>query len=217
LWGRVVSSVISVLVQSAIVTEERPGGMSRSDADAWWAALALPARPSFPGTPAPAEIRGLIKEAIGPSLPRLMNWIATASLDDLLELTPPSAVIPESPDSGFPDDELDAQYSWAVDHFSSTFYSEWSTSSLHYAYRWLSGHEIPPCNPDLMSDRRIDSAKLNAEIARRAASRKTRPPRRPMRHRYLRANDIVKLLRSLSLRLLKSLTTVIFGIISASA
>ncbi len=125
-----------------------------------------------------------------PRLPRLMNWIATASLDDLLELTPPSAIIPESPDSSFPNDELDAQYSWAVDRFSSTFYSEWSTSSLHYAYRWLSGHATPPCNPDLMSDKMVDSSKLNAEIARRAASRKTKPPRKP-RIDALLANEMV--------------------------
>lgn len=165
----VASTIINVLARSTLADQERPGGMSRADADAWWAALDLPARPMFSDTPTPAEVRGLMEEVIRPSLPRIMSWIATASINELLEVTPPPAVIPADLDSGFPDEELQAQYAWAVDHFSSTFYTEWSTSSLYYAYRWLSGHEIPPCNPDLMSDRRIDDSKLNAEIARRAA------------------------------------------------
>ncbi len=196
MWDTVASSVVTVLTQSAVVSQDRPGGMSRSDADAWWAALDLAPRPSFSDTPAPAEVHTMLTEIVLPSMPRLMNWISAASIDDLLDLAAPSDVISDDPRSENLDDELHAQYAWAVDHFSSTFYSEWSTSSLHCAYRWLSGHEIPPCRPELMNDRRIDPAQLNAEIARRAATRRNQPARRP-RIDTLLANEMVHYATSL--------------------
>jgi hypothetical protein len=153
--------------------------MSRSDADAWWHALDLPPRPVFSETPAAAETFTLVRRTIAPNARRILNWVATASIEDLLELTPPTTII-EAPSGDTSSDRvLQDQYGWAVDHFSSTFYSEWSTTSLHYAYRWLSGREIPPCNPELMNDRRLDSAKLNAEIARRAVTQGMRRPSEP--------------------------------------
>lgn len=170
------ASVMTVLTRSTVQSEERPGGLSRSDADKWWDALSLPPRPTFRDTPNPTEIRDLITRVIQPRIPRIINWIATeASVDDLLELTPPSSVLPESSDNGLLTSDLHDQYAWAIDHFSSTFYSQWSTSSLHYAHRWLAGHELPPCAPELMQDRRVDATLLNAEIARRAATQKRRP------------------------------------------
>lgn len=179
MWATVASSIITVLAQSAIVGQDQPGGMSRSEADAWWTALDIASRPSFADTPAPAEAHTLMTDVILPSLPRLMNWIATASIEDLLELKAPSAVISGDPANEYLDQDLHAQYAWAVDHFSSTFYSEWSTPSLHYAYRWLAGHEVPPCRSELMSDRRVDPAQLNAEIARRAATQRSEPSHEP--------------------------------------
>lgn len=176
----ITASVITALTQSTVENQERPGGMSRSDADRWWVALSLSPRPTFPDTPNPAEVQHLITGVIGPGIPRIVNWIATtASIDDLLELTPPSDVLPESSGSSLLNSDLHDQYAWAIDHFSSAFYSEWSTSSLHYAHRWLAGHELPPCDPDLMNDRRIDQIQLNAEIARRASTRKRRRSGRP--------------------------------------
>jgi hypothetical protein len=190
MWDVVASSILNALAQSTVAGQTRPGGVSSTTADVWWTALDLPERPTLPDTPAPAQIQTLLREIIAPSLPRIMGWISTAPIDSLLEMTPPSGTLPDYPDDSFPE-ELQARYAWAVDHFSSTFYSEWSTSSLHYAYRWLSGHEIPPCNPDLMCDRRIESDKLNAEIARRAATRKPRPDQRPMIDTLL-ANEMVE-------------------------
>src|SRR6266568_17806 len=177
----VASSVINVLAESAIVDENRPGGMSRSDGDAWWAALGLRERPSFSDTPAPAEVQRLVAGVTAIGVGRLLNWIATASLEDLLNLAPPAELIAEEADSGVHEDELQAQYRWAVDHFSSTFYSEWATSSLHYAFRYLAGQEVAPCSADLMAERRIDPIQLNGEIARRAATRPVR--RRPSRQK----------------------------------
>lgn len=174
MWDAVASSVINVLTQSTVGDIERPGGRSRSDAEAWWAVLALGERPVFSDTPPLSEAHSLMANTIERGLARLVNWIVTAPVQDLVELIPPAEVIPEPPSEDFFDDDLLEQYKWAVDHFSSTFYSEWSTSSLHYAHRWLAGHEVPPCAADLMDDRRIDRVKLNDEIARRAATRSHR-------------------------------------------
>ena len=133
---------------------------------------------------------------IQPATSRILSWMATASIDELLNLAPPSEVIPIDPNREFPDFELQEQYAWAIDHFSSTFYSEWSTSSLHYAFRWLSGQEVAPCDADLMSDRRIDRAQLNAEIARRAAAQRHRRPAKP-RIDNLLANEMNRYAASL--------------------
>jgi len=172
MWKSMASSVLNALAQSTIVDLERPGGMARPDADAWWAALGLPERPSFSDTPAPAEARALA-DFIAPGISKLLTWISTASLDDMLLLTPPSTIAAEN--STFPNPELEQRYSWAVDHFSSTFYSEWETSSLHYAYRWLSDNELPPCSPSLMDARSIDKPLISDEIARRASVREDKP------------------------------------------
>lgn len=178
MWDIIASSIWNALVQSATVGIERPGGMSRAAADAWWVALDLPERPAFHDTPAPEEAGDLMLDTILPSIHRLVRWICTASVSDLVKLAPPPEIIPEDPACA-PTGGLFDQYDWAVDHFSSTFYSEWSTTSLHYAYRWLSGHEVPPCTPELMSDRHVDSTQLNAEIARRAATRQPSGPAQP--------------------------------------
>ncbi len=65
--------------------------------------------------------------------------------------------------------KLYEQYSWLVDRFSTTSLRDWLTTSLLQEYRWQAEQEPPPCRVELMLDREVDKADLNAEIARRTA------------------------------------------------
>lgn len=99
-------------------------------------------------------------------------WIASAPLETVLRLTPPTpaqlaAMTAETP---IPERDVLEDYRWIVDRFAITDLQDWAESSLHHEHRWLSGQQPTPCNAELMRDRRIPAVQLNAEIARRAVN-----------------------------------------------
>jgi hypothetical protein len=103
-----------------------------------------------------------------PVISRLLQWTAVASLDELINLTPPTRDAIASLPPGEPGDRsLREQYRWPVDHFTKTFYRDWNTESLHYELRWLDGDILAPCPDELMRDRRIPREQITEEIARR--------------------------------------------------
>jgi hypothetical protein len=98
-------------------------------------------------------------------------WIATAKLEDLVSLTPPTgAEVANALKSGPPDQQLFDDYRWIVDRFSTTSLSAWSTSSLHREYQWKRNEIPPPCAPGLMVELAIPQDELNREVAQRAVA-----------------------------------------------
>ena len=104
-------------------------------------------------------------------VPVLLGWIMRAPLTSLVALPAPSAgeLSLAVPSLGSDDLKLYEQYSWLVDRFSTTSLRDWLTSSLLHEYRWHAEQEPPPCRVELMLDREVGRAELNAEIARRTA------------------------------------------------
>jgi hypothetical protein len=138
------------------------------DVDSWFAVLDLepgPARGKYGPTP---ETTARIEQVLSSVLPRVDQWEASASIDDIVNLTPPTREALASLPNGEPlDRNLREQYRWAVDHFAKTFFRDWKTSSLHYELRWLDGDIVPPCPNELMLDRRVPREEITQEIARR--------------------------------------------------
>ena len=162
---------ISLADESVLVPH--PEGL---DVAGWYQALGIKVGGTHWPPASAADLLAFVNDVLIPTAPLIQNWVYTAPLDDLLLLTPPSD--PESlrtyKDSFA--DEVREQYEWTVDHFTETFYHDWRTASLHHAYGWLADREIPPCPQGLMDERRIDTVKLNAEIARRATSKRPDDP-----------------------------------------
>lgn len=138
------------------------------DVPSWQAALDL--EPPVTGSDPPSL--GKVAEWVGSIFPsaisQLLQWAANASLDELVNLTPPTRDAIASLPTGEPGDRgLRVQYRWAVDHFAKTFFRDWNTESLHYELRWLDGDVLAPCPDELMRDRRIPRDQITEEIARR--------------------------------------------------
>jgi len=138
------------------------------DFQSWQTALGLepPIRGSDP--PGPGEVTEWLSSKFFPTISRMIKWAANASLDELVNLTPPTRDVMDSLPPEEPGDRsLREQYRWAVDHFAKTFYRDWQTASLHYELRWLDGDVLPPCPDELMFDRKIPREQITQEIARR--------------------------------------------------
>jgi TPR repeat protein len=100
----------------------------------------------------------------------VIAWVATAKLEDLVSLTPPtSAELSSALKNRRLDLQLFDDYRWIVDRFSTASLSGWSTSSLHREYRWRGNDNIaPPCAPALMAELSVPQQALNQEVAQRA-------------------------------------------------
>ncbi|RBQ21874.1 hypothetical protein DP939_04155 [Spongiactinospora rosea] len=171
--SEVAEIVIGILMIKAVYqgeTEDLPGTEELPGVDIarWHAALGVP--PLQPASPLPRGFTWLAysKEQIFPSISRIHRWIEAVPLDDLVSLAPPrNGELPSSAGETA-DHGLIEHYTWAVDHFATTFYTEWRTKSLHLALRWLDGDAVPPCPDELMHDRPISRGEIEAEIAKRA-------------------------------------------------
>jgi hypothetical protein len=140
------------------------------DVDRWCAVLDLtPPKSVGPNRNKQEVSIQWFEEVFTPAISLVNQWIASASLDELVNLTPPS---PEArvwlPTEESPDRSLREQYRWAVDHFAKTYFREWKTTSLHFELRWLNGDILPPCPNELMQDRNVSREEITQEIARRA-------------------------------------------------
>ena len=142
------------------------------EVDSWYAVLDLEPRPMR----GEDETIARIEEVLSAVLPRVQQWAANASIDDPVNLTPPTREALASWSTGEPlDRNLLEQYRWAVDHFAKTFFRDWKTTSLHYELRWLDGDILPPCPNELMLDRRVSREEITQEIARRTVYENRRP------------------------------------------
>ncbi|HWE88728.1 MAG TPA: hypothetical protein VG317_04615 [Pseudonocardiaceae bacterium] len=99
---------------------------------------------------------------------KVVPWLMSASLDDLLGGASPEpesvrAAANENPPAG----AVLESYRWIVERFAVTHLRDWSTSSLHLEYGWISEKELAPCADELMKDRVVLRSELTEEIARR--------------------------------------------------
>lgn len=141
------------------------------DLDEW--SRVLPNKPQLdPEAEISADrIAGHASEMASAHVPLLLNWVMQAPLTSLVGLPAPSTedLKMVTPAISSEERKLYEQYAWLVDRFSTTSLRDWLTSSLLYEYRWQAEQEPPPCSEELMSDREVGNAELNAEIARRTA------------------------------------------------
>ncbi|MFI0417427.1 tetratricopeptide repeat protein [Spongiactinospora sp. 9N601] len=165
--SEVAEIVIGILMIKAVY-QGRMGVLPGVDIARWHAALGVPPLQDAPGLPAERSILAYFEKQVLPAIPRIHQWIETAPLDDLVSLTPPhNGELPRATE-GTADHGLNEHYTWAVDHFATTFYTGWRTKSLHLALRWLDGEAVPPCPEELMRDRPTSRSETEAEIAKRA-------------------------------------------------
>ncbi|MGC5660373.1 hypothetical protein ACN261_08205 [Micromonospora sp. WMMD723] len=129
----------------------------------------------FPKDPEAAyeSIRGLLAgHGAGPvtvAFARVICWATNvANLESLLALSAPSQEVVAGVPVTAPDEEMMRAYRWIVDRFSSTYYSEWATESLHSEWRWQRGIGAPPCPVDLTVEPPIRMNALEHQIASRA-------------------------------------------------
>lgn len=117
-----------------------------------------------------SAVRGLIGDGIlAPALEAAARWACSADLELLLAFSSPTEEqLAEARLSPPLDLELMRAYKWAVDRFSSTYYSEWAIDSLHAEWRWQHGIGVPPCPAHLMSQPPVQMDLLNHQIAQRA-------------------------------------------------
>jgi tetratricopeptide (TPR) repeat protein len=162
----VATPLLAAILVRALFDEDPP--INGVDIDRWCEVLDLrppPARNIKKLTP---EVGDWVDDVVSSVTPRLYQWIASASIDELVNLTPPTREVLVSLSAGEPlDRDLREQYRWAVDHFAKTFFREWKTPSLHSELRWLDGYILPPCPNELMLDRKVPREKITEEIARR--------------------------------------------------
>lgn len=142
------------------------------DVGAWCATLGLDLPLPCSDQPTVDVIVARFADIIYPIIPRIEHWVANASLDQIISLTPPhpGELVVSSPGLSS-DHKLREQYRWAVDHFARTFYRDWETASLHYELRWLDGDILPPCPDRIMRDRSARREDVVEEIAQRAVYR----------------------------------------------
>jgi hypothetical protein len=161
--------IAALLLQAAFGAGDAVEGIA---AASWCTALGIETPgPRFPW-PTAEEASKRFEELVVPAIPRLLRWVCWASLDEIISLKSPDA----GRLGGSRDAEVAEQYRWLVDHFSSTYYHQWETSSLHCGLRLLDGDLLPPCAASLMEDRCVDRGGLLEEIAKRAVYRTSQEP-----------------------------------------
>lgn len=165
--GAAVVGIIAATLMIEAASQEKMESVHGIDIAGWHAALGLTSLHDGLAERSDSDFASYVENHIFPAIPRLYGWIKTASLDDLVTLAPPvnGGLLLASREPS--DRELVEQYTWAVNHFASTFYSDWRTESLHLELRWLDGEIVPPCPEGLMLDRRVSRNEVVAEIAKR--------------------------------------------------
>lgn len=129
----------------------------------------------------PAELEAAIKRVlsealhdVSSALGPVVSWVFTAPIKDVLTLRPPRVTELEELLVTDPvvDHEVILEYRWVVERFSTTFFGQWSTKSLHLEYLWIQGLGTPPCAVNLMQERSIARHSLESEITRRTVLEK---------------------------------------------
>lgn len=117
------------------------------------------------------SIQGLLVGSGGPAsiaFARVLSWATDANLAVLIQSTPPSQEEVARTSLLPPDLETVKAYRWIVDRFSSTYYAEWATESLHSEWRWQRGLGAPPCPVEQTLEPPMRLHAIEHQIASRA-------------------------------------------------
>ncbi len=170
----VISPLSAALIVRLLLGQDPP--LDGIDVDSWCAVLDLEAPPTRYENKLTAEIVDWLGNTLASALTQLRQWAASASMDELVNLTPPTReALASLPTGELLDRGVQEQYRWAVDHFAMTYFPDWETTSLHYELRWLDGDILPPCPNELMLDRKVPRDEITQEIARRVVYDDTSP------------------------------------------
>jgi tetratricopeptide (TPR) repeat protein len=113
-----------------------------------------------------APLEDYISTALnGSTAQNLDSWIATASIDDILLLTPPGEITNVIPQG--PPDEVAEIWGWIVERFTQTYLNHWSLTSLKQEYSFVRGSWNPQFSTELLADRVIAREDITAALADR--------------------------------------------------
>ena len=101
---------------------------------------------------------------------QVSRWVVLATIEDIIQLKPPSANSWESMQRGTENDEhVFDSYNWIIDRYVDPDMSSWATFSLHSEYRFLESSNTGDFPRSAILPISIDRNQLTAEIAKRAA------------------------------------------------
>lgn len=102
----------------------------------------------------------------GPVAQRIDDWIATASIEDVLLWKPPSPKM--DPRAGeLTNDEVEI-WAWVIERFTQTYLDQWSLESLKREYSFVQGSWEPDLSTQMLSLRIITREKIATALADRA-------------------------------------------------
>ena len=101
----------------------------------------------------------------GPVAQRLDDWIATASIEDVLLWKPPSLKI-DPPAGGLTNEEVEI-WTWVIERFTQTFLDRWSLESLKREYSFVQGSWEPDLSTQVLSARIVTREKIATALADR--------------------------------------------------
>jgi hypothetical protein len=108
----------------------------------------------------------------GQFMGRAAIWAQTAPVDDLMNLRPPAVDDFLAYDLGRepPSRPESRRQRWVIDRFTQTYLKDWSTDSLKLEWRYQQGEEEPPCPPQEMAGRSVDTNELARALAQATTS-----------------------------------------------
>jgi hypothetical protein len=126
---------------------------------------------SYPGLPSARRWFDIIEPSVkaedgeksatatldGSELLALTSWVRSASLDDIINWTPPVDI---SEHSSHTDQTDKPEWGWLADRFTETYLSSWRKSSLREEWRYIRGGRLAPCGNGDMSSRKVDELEL---------------------------------------------------------
>ena len=115
------------------------------------------------------EFRVKFDEVVSRAERLVATWISTATVDDIIRLTPPNDLVIEPAGPGPPqlDPRVRDQYLWFRDRFSGLPISSWTPRSVELEYSWVKNRIVAPFSVGVMSEVSFDRTELSAAIADR--------------------------------------------------
>src|SRR5664280_208811 len=115
------------------------------------------------------EFRVKFDEVVSRAERLVATWISTATVDDIIRLTPPNDLViePAGPRPPQLDPRVRDQYLWFRDRFSGLPISSWTPRSVELEYSWVKNRIVAPFSVGVMSEVSFDRTELSAAIADR--------------------------------------------------
>lgn len=103
---------------------------------------------------------------------RVLSWLLTCDIADLLDWKPPSSDQCLAEPAPMPASEKAIRGRWLLDRFTKTYLDDWQDDSLSQEWRYLHGN-CTGCDPRAMSQRVTEASEVAAQLADRTTSPKS--------------------------------------------